>query len=342
MSMDLSIVIVNWNSAEFVRACLRSLYRHITGIRFEILVIDGGSYDGCDQMLEREFPQTRFIQSRDNIGFACCNNLASRSASGDWLLFLNPDTEIHGPAVNRLLEAARNLPDAGAIGARLLNTNCTLQTSCLQSFPTLAHQFLDSNLLRRWFPRLKLWGMEAMFLESRKPLQVEGISGACILTPRLIFKKLGGFTETYFMYFEDMDYCAKAARFGLHNYFVPNAVVVHHGGKSTEAGLDRFSSVMMAESAFRYFRSWHGAGRAEAYRLVLAVKSALRVILLTGDWLRARLLRRSRRDSGSLQKWIAIFRWCIGSSNPKCAFRPEIKQPLPSREPAHHFNVSNP
>src|SRR5271165_2167217 len=112
--MDLSIIIVNWNSADYVRKCLGSIYAHTTGIDFETIVVDSGSFDGCAKMIAGEFPQVRFVQSPDNIGFGKANNLAVRHSNGSYLLFLNPDTEVIGSAIVDLLSNAKTLPRAGA------------------------------------------------------------------------------------------------------------------------------------------------------------------------------------------------------------------------------------
>src|SRR5207244_796979 len=100
--MDLSIIIVNWKSADFVRKCLASIYETSKEIRFEIIVVDNSSFDGCGEMLAREFPEAVFIQSKENVGFSRANNLGFQRAQGNVLLFLNPDTEMVGPALNTL------------------------------------------------------------------------------------------------------------------------------------------------------------------------------------------------------------------------------------------------
>lgn len=311
--MDLSIVIVNWNSVEFLRQCLRTVYPATGGFSFEVIVVDSGSFDGCGEMLAREFPQVRFIQSQENLGFARANNLAARSAAGEYLLFLNPDTELRGSALTALLAAARSLPQAGVIGARLLNTDGSIQTSCIQAFPTLLNQFLDADWLRRRFPRSPLWGTAALCTASSQPAPVQGISGACFLTRRDLFQQLGGFSEAYFMYFEDMDYCLRCARLDRQNYYVPTAEVVHHGGKSSGGEHSKFSSVMMVESAWRFFRKEHGAASAVLFRVTVGIKAVLRSLLLTCVFPFAWALGRSRRVAGAFRKWASVLRWVLGA-----------------------------
>src|SRR5581483_651036 len=129
MKPDISIIIINWKSKDYVRGCLRSLRQHAGGVACEVIVLDNASYDGCADML------------------------AATPASADLLLFLNPVTEVRDGALRRLCDCMKTQPDAGAVGARLLNTDGTLQTSCIQAFPTLAGEFFDAEFLRRLSPR---------------------------------------------------------------------------------------------------------------------------------------------------------------------------------------------
>src|SRR5882672_11018398 len=147
--MDLSIIIVNWNSAGYVRRCVRSIRRHTRELKYEIIVIDNASFDSCDAALKEDNDDARFIQSRENLGFARANNRAAEAAGGSTLLFLNPDTEVTDASILRLYRALREIPDAGIVGARLLNGDGTLQTSCIQSFPTVINQVLDNDWLRK-------------------------------------------------------------------------------------------------------------------------------------------------------------------------------------------------
>ncbi len=313
--MTLSIIIVNWKSKDYLRQCLTTVYAHTRAVAFEVIVIDSGSFDGCAEMLREHFPSVRFIQSPDNLGFAKANNLAARSARGDALLFLNPDTELPGPAIQTLLAALESLPDAGAVGAKLLNTDGTVQTSCIQSFPTILNQVLDAELLRRRFPRSRLWGMAALFATNERPQPVEAVSGACVLVRRPAFEKVGGFSEEYFMYGEDLDLSHKLRAAALVNYFVPAAVVVHHGGSSAAQAPSDFSVVMMRDSVWRFLRKTRGRAYAAAYRVALGMAACVRLVLLVGR--------------PAARKWRAILRWCLGRAGatpartePACAALP--------------------
>ena len=142
----------------------------------EIIVVDSGSFDGCDEMLAREFSSVIFIQSKKNIGFAKANNLGASRARGRCLLFLNPDTEFFEDSIRVLMEQLRTLLQAGAVGCKLLNSDRSLQASCVQAFPTVCNQVLNSEFLRRKFPNWKMWCNAALFANPPQPMPVQVIS----------------------------------------------------------------------------------------------------------------------------------------------------------------------
>lgn len=312
MVLDLSIIIVNWNSAEFTRQCVNSLRKNVRGLKYEVIVADNASFDGCERVLRETNPGTIFLQFEKNLGFAKANNLASGISRGKDILFLNPDTEIIDDAIARLHLALRRLPDAGAVGARLLNGDGTLQTSCIQSFPTLANQILTFDFLRRLMPKAKIWGMAPLFQRTGAPAEVEGISGACLMIRRDVFERIGRFSEDYFMYTEDLDLCFKVAQSGWKNYYVPEAAVVHFGGSSSRQAGSDFSSIMLRESIRRFFRKTRGDFYAFGYRVSMLGASVLRLALLGVMFPIQSLRRRQRRWRISFKEWAAVLRWSLG------------------------------
>ena len=311
--MDISIIIISWNSKGYVRECLRSLYESSDGLQLQVVVVDNGSYDGCGEMVATEFPQACFIQSERNLGFARGNNLAVGRATAPVLMFLNPDTEVRSGALKCLLEAMRSMPDAGALGARLLNSDGTLQMTCIQAFPSILGHVLDANVLRDWSPRASLWGMAPLFEKGAGPQPVQGISGACIVTSKKAFEAVSGFSEDYFMYYEDMDYCLKIQKAGWRNYYVPGAEIVHHGGRSSACAQSAFSCIMMAESARLYFHKERGAVPAGLFRLCMAAKAVSRICLLSIAYgLTWQAVKRSS-TAAACRRWASVFRWALGA-----------------------------
>lgn len=310
--MDLSIIIVNWNSKDYLEKCLASVFSWTTGVNFEIVVIDSASFDGVDGMLKHGYPQVKFIQSDNNLGFAKANNAAFRISTGSNILFLNPDTELTGPAINVLLDHIRILPNAGAIGCKLLNGDGSVQTSCIQAFPTILNQLFNSEFLRALFPASSLWGMASLLGAKDRPAEVDVISGACLMLKRSLFEEVGFFSEDYFMYAEDVDLCYKIKQAGYTNYYIPTASVIHFGGGSSEQAPSDFSVVMMRESLWRFMKKTRGNIYGLAYRTSTVIAAIGRLLLLT-MLLPLQYLRQSRPSwHASLKKWWAILTWSLG------------------------------
>ena len=311
--LDLSIIIVNWKSKAFVQRCLSSIYANLHSLRYEVIVVDNASYDGCGEMIRAAFPSVIFIQSSRNLGFAGANNLAFVRCRGRNVLFLNPDTEIQGPAIQKLVSALGCRPDAGMVGARLLNTDLSLQTTCVTALPSILNQALDSQHLRSYFPKWSIWGKQALLDGFSAPVVVEAISGACMLAKREILEQIGCFTTAYFMYAEDMDLCMKVAMAGARIYYVPDAVIVHHaGGSSSQRKDNNFSNIVLRESLTRFFGLYRGHFYANMYRLSAVAASFCRIALLILICPIAIHPDGYRFMSRALSKWSAIFLWSLG------------------------------
>ncbi|HKW68070.1 MAG TPA: glycosyltransferase family 2 protein, partial [Terriglobales bacterium] len=218
---QLSIIIVNWNSAEYLHRCLASIFSTCRGLNFEVLVADNGSYDDCGQMLAQCFPQVHFLQFPKNLGFAAANNLAFAFSTGRNLLFLNPDTELVGEALRYMLDALAAAPDAGIVGPRLLAPDFSPQWNCMRCVPTILNQLLDSSFSRRMFPGW--WGFNVLVRESHTPASVQVVPGTCLLVRRDVFVQAGLFNRAFFMYVEDVDLCCQARKLGWKTYYVHDA-----------------------------------------------------------------------------------------------------------------------
>ena len=309
--MDLSIIIVNWNSVDFLRKCVASVQAETRGIEYEIVVIDSGSFDGCGRMLRETYPQVRFIQSEKNVGFARANNAAFKVTRGRCVLFLNPDTEIVASAINTMYRCLQTLPEAGAIGCKLLNGDGSVQTSCIQSFPTILNQVLDAEWLRTRWPMWALWGIAPLYDGDCGPKVVEAIAGACVMLRRDLFERVGLFSEDYFMYAEDIDLSYRIRRLGHTNYYIPEATVVHYGGGSSQEAPSNFSVVMMRESIWRFLRKTRGPAYGLLYRISMLFSAFVRLAFLGVRQADRRTHQGYRTSGSSIEKWRAVLRWSL-------------------------------
>jgi N-acetylglucosaminyl-diphospho-decaprenol L-rhamnosyltransferase len=309
--IDLSIIIVNWNSREYLKQCLTTILTQVTDIEFEIVVIDSGSFDGCGAMLADHFPSVRFLQSAANLGFAEANNRAFLESRGDCVLFLNPDTEVVGSAIQTIYATLTTMPRCGIVGARLLNSDGSLQFSCIQAMPTILNRVFDSEFLRTRWPRSSLWGTTALYETTPEPREVEAISGACMMLKRSTFEEVGRYSEDYFMYAEDVDLSYKVRSAGFRNYYVPSATVIHHGGSSSRQAANSFAAVMTREATWRFLRKTRGTAYGLGYRMAMFASAIGRLIVLA-------LSMPFRMSAGaedvwkdSFRKWVAVLQWTM-------------------------------
>lgn len=218
--LDVSIVIVNYNTKDLTLSCIKSVFKYTKGLRFEIIVIDNGS----GQELNPENQNFRIIHNTANLGFAKANNQGIKIASGRNILLLNSDTEIRDNSIEKIVRFADTTDDAGIVGPRLLNSDGTIQASVF-NFPTIKraidqYWLKKSNDLEKYTPR------------GEDPRNVDCVVGAAMLITPQAIKKVGMLDERYFMYFEDLDYCRRVWRSGLRVYYLPGAEVIHHHGAS--------------------------------------------------------------------------------------------------------------
>jgi len=309
--MNLSVIIINWNSADYMRTCIGTLIEKTIGIDFEIIVIDNGSFDRCESMIRNEFPTVRFFQSVTNLGFGKANNYGSEKAAGDYLLFLNPDTELIDNALHGMLSIIKSLPAAGVLGCKLLNSDQSLQTSCVQPFPTVLNQVFDSDLVHQYVPvmsRHRMWQSDGI------PKKVQAISGACLMIKRKIFEEIGKFSPEYFMYTEDLDLCYKADRAGYSNYYTDAYSVIHHGGGSSHKRKENsYANIQMRESVYKFLKKTRGGPYAEVYKKAMLINGIIRCLLLSIFLAPSLLTGREAKWKSSLRKWKGIIRWTLGA-----------------------------
>lgn len=311
MGKVLSIIVINTNSIGYLKKCILSIYANQPACDFEVIVVDNYSGDGTDIFLRDEFPQVKYVKSMVNLGFTRGNNLGYAHSSGEFLLFLNPDTEIIGDALQLMVKTLEKCPRAAIAGPKLLNSDGALQTSCIQSFPTVLNQFASSDISRRIFPRSSLWGTDAFFQHHGAPRQVEMVSGACLMMRREAFEDVGLFDIEFFIFAEDADLCYKARQAGWDVLYIGDSAVLHHGGGATaRKGQSKFSDVLKQESLRVFMRKHYGPAHSFLFVASTSANAFVRVMIL-GFLLTLGI--GSKWDlAGSFAKWKQILRWCLG------------------------------
>lgn len=269
---DVSIIIVNWNTRELLANCLEAVFRYAGSLSIEVIAVDNASTDGSVEMLRERFPGVRVIANAENAGFARANNQGARAAQGRYLLLLNSDAFLTEGALPALVSVAETRPDAGMVGARLLNPDGSFQAS-YTPVPGLAQEFMTLTGLGRllrgpWYPSR---GAEA----ERGPQLAGYIEGACMLAPREAYLEAGGLDEGYFMYAEEVDLCCTLARHGYTVWYQPDARVIHLGGASSRARKPQREADLY-RSRVRFFRKQYGGFRAGVLLAMIVFLTAIK------------------------------------------------------------------
>lgn len=272
--MQISIIIVNWNTRELLVDCIESIYTSPPEGKFDIWVVDNFSSDGSPEMIRENYPDVKFIENKENVGFARANNQALRKSQGDYVLLLNPDTVVKTNAISKLFHFLDHNPEAGIAGARVINPDGTLQISAFP-FPTLIREFwrmfhLDSVVCLSNYPMIK-WNKD----EAR---EVDTLLGACMLIRREAINRFGLFDEDYFIYSEEVDLCTRLKEAGWRLYWVPDAVVIHYGGISTQQVSEEMF-LRLYEGKILYFRKHYSKLSVFVYKLILIAATITRLVL---------------------------------------------------------------
>lgn len=281
--LDLSVVVVSWNTRELLARCLASVYETLDGsidgmphsatpTSFEVVVVDNGSTDGSVEMVREHFPGAKLVASSDNLGFARANNLALRDYRGRYALLLNPDTEARPGALQTLVSYLDEHPEVGAVGPRLLNPDGSLQQSCHPA-PGLARELwrlFHGDAIHRY----GMYAMDTWSVEAPRPVDV--IQGACLMLRREALDQVGLLDEEFYIYSEEVDLCQRIRQGGWKIAWVPAAEVVHFGGQSTRQVAEAMF-LQLYRSKILYFRKHRGRAAAWIYKLILLLASASRL-----------------------------------------------------------------
>jgi len=287
--MDLSVIIVNWNTQDLLRQCLQSVEADLddSDLNAEILVVDNASTDDSVQMIKEQFPRVILIENQENVGFAAANNQAIEQSSGRYALLLNSDTEVKSRALQTLCSYLDIHPEVGAAGSQLLNPDGTLQTSCYP-FPTL------SGELWRLLHLDVLWPYGVYHMANwdlNTPRKVDVLQGASLLLRRAALDQVGLLDDQYFMYTEEVDLCYRLRQGGWQLFWVPKSKVVHYGGQSTKQVPTKMF-LCLYQSKLIFLRKHYGWLAAQVYKLILLITSLIRLLMVPLCWLESSAKRR--------------------------------------------------
>ena len=257
-TLRLVIVIVSWNTAQLLRQCLLTLKTELVRSGFSdsncaVFVIDNDSSDGSAELVANEFPWAKLTANQRNVGFAAANNQALNMVSAEYILLLNPDTEVKAGALSTLIQFLDNHPKAAVVAPQLLNSDGSVQRSC-RAFPSFSGMLFELLGLSRLMPSVKKFREYKMLdWEHDDERQVDQPEGACLLIRSTVFDQVGRLDEGYFMLFEEVDWCYSVKQAGWEIWFTPTAQVLHHYGQS----IKQVKVKMILSSHRGLYRFWY-------------------------------------------------------------------------------------
>jgi GT2 family glycosyltransferase len=311
--MDVSIIIVNWNTRELLRDCLASIIRQTRGVSYEITVVDNASSDGSASMCELCFPSVKLIENRINRGFAAANNQGLEIASARYSLLLNPDTVVLDGAIDRCVAYADAHPDIGVVGCQVLEKDGRIQQTGF-SFPSPWTLFLTLTGLPRLFPRSLIFAKPELgwwMRDSEEDIDV--ISGMFMLVRREAIQQVGVMDERYFVYAEEADWCFRFYKAGWRRVFFPQAKIIHidGGGKSTSQ-VNVKMRVQLQKSMMIYFRKNLGFSSWMIAKVLFVLANTARYL----GWLVPSVVTRNTSARGKAAAATAALRFHLFGVDP--------------------------
>jgi len=256
---QLDIILVSYNTADYTKRAIESVYDETKDTSFKVIMVDNDSKDNSVELISNEFPDVHIIQTGANLGFAGGVNIGAKANDSKYVLLLNPDTVILDGAIDKLMAYAETSPNAGIWGGVTLNNDLSLNPNNARaqlSFKTLLFSALG---LSKAFNKSCFFNHDNYGCWDRdSEREVDVITGCFFLTPRTLWEELEGLDETFFMYAEEADYCIRAIKKGFQPRVTPNAQIIHHGGVS-EANLSGKMLKLLkgkAELINKHYASW--------------------------------------------------------------------------------------
>lgn len=278
--MDVSVIIVNWNTKKLLEDCLKSIFKYTKEVNFEVIVVDNGSTDGSRQLVKTKFPKVVLIRNKNNLGFTKANNQGIKVAKGEYVLLLNSDTYFIENALQKLLEVAKSKNGEAVLAPLLLNEDRTIQQS-VGFFPNLPQvfywmSFIDDLPFGQF---LKPYHVDHENF-YKKEREVDWLTGAAIFIPREVIGKAGNLNEEIFMYGEDVEWCFRIKKAGYKIFLYPQAKIVHIGrGSSKKIPTSAF--IGEYEGIKFFYQRYKGFVALQIARFFLKIGALLRIIVFS-------------------------------------------------------------
>jgi len=255
--VEVSVVVVSYNSRAVLAPCLESLKKQSLFERTEVIVVDNASSDGTPTMVRERYPWVKLIAGRKNIGFSRGVNVGIREARGEYFLVLNPDTVVRSDSIERLVDFMERTPSAGIVGPKLIYQDGNIQYSC-RRFYTWRVLVLRRTVLGKIFKNSSAVADHLMLdFDHETTREVDWILGACLLVRRETVESVGLLDERFFLYFEDVDWCYRMKHKGWKIFYYPESVVIHNYARESAQSVINRSVIAHLASLIRYYDKWN-------------------------------------------------------------------------------------
>jgi len=246
--IDISIIVVSYNTKGFLRKCIASILENVKSVSYEIIVVDNNSSDMSSEMIKKEFPQVKLIVNKKNTGFSKANNQGIKvSQESSYVLFLNPDTILQEKTIDKMVEFMDAHEDAGASTCKIIMPNGEIDDASHRGFPTPWNALCHFSGLSRIFPKSRIFtGYNLGWMDLEITHEIDALAGAFMLVRRIAGEKAGWWDEDYFFYGEDIDFCYMLKQKRWKIYYVPKASIIHYKGVS--GGIKAVSSEITTAS----------------------------------------------------------------------------------------------
>jgi GT2 family glycosyltransferase len=273
--VDVSVIIVNWNTRKYLETCLQSIGASTRSSSLEVIVVDNNSSDGSIEMVQQGFPEVKLLCNSSNRGFAAANNQGIHASSGRYLCLINSDVRVLSGCLDALVAFMNNHPEIAIAGPRVLNGDLTLQSSC-RRFPNLWNNFCETFALPRLFPRSRFLAGEHMtFFQHDRMIFPDVLVGCFLIVRRAAVKDFGLLDENFFMYAEDVDWCLRCWQAGWKTAFFPGAEAVHFRGGSSSNDPVRLA-VALQHARQQFWRKHYTFGARLGLAGLLALENTMR------------------------------------------------------------------
>jgi GT2 family glycosyltransferase len=285
--IDLSIIIVNWNSWDYLQKCIMSIMENADELRYEIIVVDNCSSDNSVENIAVCFPDVILIKNENNVGFPAANNQAFDIARGKYFLMLNPDTLIKKNTLHQSLRVLRNDDSIGCIGVKTLKGNGEILLSCARSCPStwgaFWHLFYIDTIFKKW---KFLESSDMGYWDHNNSCDVDLLHGGYMMFPKSIYIKIGGLDEKMPMFYEDVEYCCRIKKAGFRIYYLADVEIVHFVGISCSKAEQKWITNLYCEADYLYFLEYGGGSqKALFYVLMILLCFPLRILYSPFIWL---------------------------------------------------------